>query len=507
MPSYYSQEPRSGIQFDIDSSSLPLTWADKMKLNGFTFNERRVLEVANVSAVDGLMDSDFKDQRIDRVEDEGEDLQNAWRAGRTVVIEGNLEAGNLHSLVNLRQRLKAALTYPDSKDLWFNRYDSDIDFLVSGAIANDFTSGGFGGSFNFDAASGWVTNGAASGYWHSNNPHAQLVENRVIVQKLFVQATVDGNTAENGVFLKTNPDNLQSSNQWKGIGVWVNCAWSSNFSLFIGKISRSGNTYSKSIYTTNTHFGTEHANRTPIWLLATVHKNLLIGQIYDADPINDDGANLLLEHSYDISGVTNPSFGTGQTGSWGILEAAQNTNAKTGIAETRVYSLDPGDIILRKVRRSSSLSGREAQDSGSYKRPFQVTLRAGDPRMYSRGFLRRSFAPTASGTVYSKTVSNDGDIASPPKLVIHGVLGGITITESQTGKQFIFTGSIASGKYLVVDFANRTAIDSDGNDRSGEISPSSNLKTIGVGDSTITVTATSVGSGAFVHFDLYNTWA
>lgn len=109
----------------------------------------------------------------------------------------------------------------------------------------------------------------------------------------------------------------------------------------------------------------------------------------------------------------------------------------------------------------------EKQDDGNYKRPFLVTLKAGDPRIYT---------PEAATTwLYAttpKTLTIGGDVPSPVKIRINGAITNpiVTITQTAGSSPAAYTEEIAvklttvinSGQYVDFDPWENTLVHSAG---------------------------------------------
>ena len=104
---------------------------------------------------------------------------------------------------------------------------------------------------------------------------------------------------------------------------------------------------------------------------------------------------------------------------------------------------------------------------------YQAQLRARDPRAYSQT------QTTATGTVLSAaggglifadpfpwvfggsggglaSISNTGDIPTPPVLRVYGAISAPIIRNVTTGESIVLTGSVSAGDYLEIDVEART---------------------------------------------------
>lgn len=145
-------------------------------------------------------------------------------------------------------------------------------------------------------------------------------------------------------------------------------------------------------------------------------------------------------------------------------------------------------------RKQDKLSLPDKQPDGSYKRDFQILLRAGNPvfrgavqhsqtmhpsiinvfgRVYDRTYdlvyatpLDPSFSPvTVGGGANQMVLTNAGNYWSKPVIRFTGALGPLTFTNLTTGVAVTLTQSVAAGDYVEWDIPGRTFKDSLANDR------------------------------------------
>lgn len=139
---------------------------------------------------------------------------------------------------------------------------------------------------------------------------------------------------------------------------------------------------------------------------------------------------------------------------------------------TLSWTPDGGEAQQIKVRRQQPL-----RITGGWVKEFQVALVAADPRIYSSQLYSASVVASGaivpSGRAYSKTypynygtyaaatlgtlaVTNSGNAASPPLLVLTGPGTNPSIQNSATGETLSFFTTLAATDTLTVDMLNRT---------------------------------------------------
>lgn len=105
---------------------------------------------------------------------------------------------------------------------------------------------------------------------------------------------------------------------------------------------------------------------------------------------------------------------------------------------------------------------------------FAVEMYATDPRVYSNTIktAQATLAATSSGMTFDATfdlvfgagssptvsVNNEGTFETRPLIRINGQVDNPSLINETTGKTLAFTGSLAAGDYLDIDFLNRTVL-------------------------------------------------
>lgn len=128
------------------------------------------------------------------------------------------------------------------------------------------------------------------------------------------------------------------------------------------------------------------------------------------------------------------------------LQRASNAMRKDSILR---WQADGGVEQTLNVRRQQPL-----RLTGGFNKEFQIALVAADHRIYAAGGSSRRILP---GTT-TDSVSNKGSSATPPSITLTGPMVDPTVTNFTAGQSVKLNYTIAAGAYVVLDFANKTAI-------------------------------------------------
>ena len=157
------------------------------------------------------------------------------------------------------------------------------------------------------------------------------------------------------------------------------------------------------------------------------------------------------------AGATGATFqvlsGTGSTSDTVTIDAAMLVEGEyTGA----YFATTTGHLFEMLKVQPAGIQMVEKQDDGNYKRPFLITLKASDPRIYT--------PETATTWLYAaspKTLTIGGDIPSPVKIRINGAITNPIVTITQTAGSspaayaeeiaVKLTTVIAAGQYVDFD--------------------------------------------------------
>lgn len=145
--------------------------------------------------------------------------------------------------------------------------------------------------------------------------------------------------------------------------------------------------------------------------------------------------------------------GTGSTSDTVTIDAAMLVEGEyTG----EYFATTTGHLFEMLKVQPAGIQMAEKQDDGNYKRPFLITLKASDPRIYT--------PETATTWLYAaspKTLTIGGDVPSPVKIRINGAITNPIVTITQTAGSspaayaeeiaVKLTTVIAAGQYVDFD--------------------------------------------------------
>lgn len=89
-------------------SSLPMELRGILEYNGIYLHNRNVIDRYFLKAIEGLDDADVRDSREINPSDDGETPFNSYYGGRTIVMRGEIQVGNLDKMADMREALKVA---------------------------------------------------------------------------------------------------------------------------------------------------------------------------------------------------------------------------------------------------------------------------------------------------------------------------------------------------------------------------------------------------------------
>ena len=512
--------------YDLDTGSLPLLFGERIVFNGFVFNDHSTLERARVTAIDGLMDSDIRDSRQENPDQDGEDFFDLLRGGRTLSFDGELLAGNLHSLANLRQRMKVGVAGTD--DIWFNRYDWDDDFKT--ADAGGFISNGFVAYSDADR----ITHSSSLGTLTVADPAGDTSE--VFIHKPSKKATADsrmmtaitdwgGITPADWVghcHKVIRPGTVNYANSTitpRGSGLTADLI-AAVFHVSSGKFAIWRVSGGSALILAQFSISSFPSQR-PLWFVTEQRGNDITFELWNADPRTDNTARVLstLQTTLTLAGADATKYGSGVYAPTGLWLGADGAPASIKIQEHVVEGLGPSDAVFLNARRNSPIAGRESQDSYEYKRGFQFTLRSSDPMIYSRAMEFGFIYPTqvsdygasynwsydinfdapidSAGNIVSAgtvTVKNVGDADAHPEIIFANGLLNPTFTNLTTGESLTIRGTVGDGEWKSYNMRTGYSLDSVGDDCSGLIDPSSDRVSLAPGDNVIVVTAQNYSS-------------
>lgn len=161
-------------------------------------------------------------------------------------------------------------------------------------------------------------------------------------------------------------------------------------------------------------------------------------------------------------------------------------------------------------RKIQALQITEEQINFRFSRDFMVTLRASDPRIFSRErkTTTTTFAGASADGTQVMTVTNTGTFQTPPLIVMRGPMTSpeIGITSWEGGAPIRFNSTLAEGQERWIDIAKRTIQDEFGDARFADFVLGSSWPELPSGVNPITFKATGLTSQSSLTFYHQSAW-
>lgn len=453
----------------------PLNIGAKLIYNGFTFNNRTagLTEIARLTSLDGLSDADIRDTRESLPDVDGEMAYTALYGGRTIVLEGRLEALNLERMYKLKRDMALAMNPLTEQLLLFERYGDLLDAFGSNTLANYTFDSGV--STNVAVTGGVldaVANLSTEDRLIQTATYYPFYDCRVAVKATAV-TTITSYKA--GVILKR----VDANNY---VEVYVDDNGTNSrlrLDVIIGGVRTNRST---------TNLASRITTGVPFWVRGRIEGNVISLEHWTSVPA-ETGFPTTNSVQYTLAGGSEQNtLGSTIQGRQGMVWIPQDTAA--ALDDFTVNALDAHDVQIY-CRKVQSLSGAETQQDFRVRRPFQIQVRASDPRFKSK-WESLFFAVLTAGTA-NFSVNNKGNYFALPKIRIYGSVTNPVIVNTTLSQTFTITGNIPDNKYWDIDFEARTIIDSDGNTQFGTVSGTSDRITLTPGVNALTITPSAVG--------------
>lgn len=128
--SLWSSAP-SGTASPSSRTSQPPGLEALLEYNGLIMHDRKVTDKYRVNSLDGVHGGpDIRDNREANPSDIGETPFDSQLGGRTIMIEGTVEAGNIGKLRDLQQALRSAFYSMQERPLIFRTGNSERDVFI-----------------------------------------------------------------------------------------------------------------------------------------------------------------------------------------------------------------------------------------------------------------------------------------------------------------------------------------------------------------------------------------
>lgn len=119
-----------GMFLEGSGASRPSGLEALLEYNGLVMNDRLVADQFRIGEIDGLQDADVRDSREANPSDHGESAFNAYYGGRTITLNGRVQAGNVGKLRDMQQALRYAFQDLTELPLYFRTGNINTDVFI-----------------------------------------------------------------------------------------------------------------------------------------------------------------------------------------------------------------------------------------------------------------------------------------------------------------------------------------------------------------------------------------
>ncbi len=110
--------------------AIPIGLEATFEYNGITLNDRAPIDKYRVKSIEGLDDPDVRDVREDRPQDDGEIIYRSFYGGRTLAIQGTIEAYSKDKLRDMQANLRTAFASLTEKPFIIRTGTPTLDHYV-----------------------------------------------------------------------------------------------------------------------------------------------------------------------------------------------------------------------------------------------------------------------------------------------------------------------------------------------------------------------------------------
>lgn len=112
-------------------TSQPTGLEARLEYNGIILHDRQVVDGYFINSIDGLGGPDIRDNREPNPQSHGETSFDSYLGGRTILLSGEVQAGNIGKLRDLQQALRTAFYVFQEEDLILRTGDINRDVFIS----------------------------------------------------------------------------------------------------------------------------------------------------------------------------------------------------------------------------------------------------------------------------------------------------------------------------------------------------------------------------------------
>lgn len=443
--------------------SIALGMQSLITYNGLVLNDRTRPDQYKINNIDGLGGADVRDNRVPRPVDHGEIAYDAYWGGRTLTIDGAMLAGNAFELTRMERDLRAAFGSLVESPMKFNWWDVEDEF--SDAVTSNAWWKAIVGVKPTVLGNGVATFASSSRAYYARREYTDQ-QNTVCIQPLKLNPS-----GECGILAKCDTDTVKIEGTIKIAAGKIE----SRIFTEVNGVSNSESSPSETL-TQNT-----------IWVRLTVTDDNITLDVFDSNP--DDPAvtpnRIVNQINMTMQGVFGENLGYGQSGYSGILA----TTNEWAFVSFKAEAIWPGDFITN-VRPIAAPAIKNTYQTGvnKFKRDFQLTLRASNPRFlnpYTLRVSRQNFIAPGPDRIFS--IVNHGTWTALPitEFIGENVTNG-RLMNLTTGEFIEFVGNYprlgkspnrfyVSPQGIIVDSTKRTIVNHMGENLFSYFSPESNF--------------------------------
>lgn len=483
---------RSDLFLSGDPSANPRGLESQLVYNDLVLNDRlsgpdRYI----ITEIDGLADANIRDSREDNPVRHGQTTYQSFYSGRTITLTGQIQAGNIDKLRLMSQELHSAFNSLEELPLIF-RYNSTYDDFSSNTLA-DFEAAD-AGIIGYDGSLSDLTISGGQLYQDTTSTLALAVLYNKTGRMLESFKTTTKITTEN-ILSYTAVSHILKINATDALYVSIS---TSSLELSIATVL-SGQL---SAVSTPIEISTSY------WLVSTITGNVVTAELWTTEPTDSGTADY--STSATLTGATATAFGSGVYSKQGLWWEASDYSHEFYVEDFRIDAITPADTYIN-CKKLSPIASVEKQVGKHFRRDFQISLAASDPRIYSSALIKSTKVPTTTtrkGRYYSRNfdyeyttlldssyyvstdentvvLSNEGNFESFPTIKLEGGMTNPIIVNVTNGTTMVFNVDIAEGDYYTIDLQNRTIEDSYGVSRISALSADSDFVFLSPGDNTI----------------------
>jgi hypothetical protein len=508
----------------LNGDMIALGIQSPIHYNGLVLNDRLRPDRYHVTEIDGLGAPDIRVNSAPRPAEHGEIPYDSYWSGDTLVIDGTMQAGNLFELGRMERDLRAAfgtLVESPMKFSWWDIHDEFSDPLTSAAMWAAITQSATfpgDGTMRTVYSSSSLTNPAILYY-----ALRQYVDHTITEKFTMAPTTNPGLTLPYGGIIA----------KCSSATSYVSLTASPTQLSLTAVVGGSNNGVSSAL---SLSAGQQY------WLRLQSIADTITGSIYQTDPSLNLLALPLATIVLTLAGTFAQQFGYLQGGFAGVFVGGQNAT-QIAIQDFRVDAIWPCDMVTNVRPIASPVIKNIAQpvaNATRFKRDFQLTVRASNPRLtqptkqtLSTAALTPASSTVSLGRIYPRTyplkyivpVNSMGQpasqsVSSVPNVEcinrgtwlaqpIITIFGGVSIPVLLLLpiNQFIqLDGAIAMGDFIVIDVAKHTLVNSSGNNVFGLWDPSSTWLEFPPGPSRLLFFGQKIVGSPKVSVAWANTW-